>query len=157
MPKLDPNGTFKREKEMIAHLADNLHLIEPDLMLCGQGVEFPLFDYYIGTSPRIDIIAFDRDGHFVIVECKVEHGFPAALGQLAAYYQWVKENSSYAPKVRAFLVCKKASPMVWYAIKQMPAIPFTICEYRGRNEIVRLEPPAEPVPLSPPKTTSFLL
>ncbi len=161
MPKLDPNGTFKREKEMIAHFANNLHLLEPDMHLFieagGPGTEHHLFETYLGTSPRMDIFAVDRNGGLVIIECKVDHGHPAALGQLAGYVQWAYENYPTCGRpIRAFLVCKKASPMLWYAIKQIPAIPFEVFEYTNKKKVKRLAPPTYP-PAPPPKQTGFLL
>jgi RecB family endonuclease NucS len=127
---------------MIAHLAKNLHLLEPDLRLFGNGVEFRLFETYNGASPRIDILAIDKESALVVIECKVEHAHPSAVGQLAGYVQWLKENAAIFRKpVRAFLVCKTVSPMVWLAVRQVPGFVLSVFEYVDKWTLKRLDPP----------------
>ncbi len=152
MPRLDPIGLFRNERELIAHIAINLHLLERGLTLYQQdgrlGIEYNLFATVRGRGPSIDVLAVDRNGGFVVIECKLLRGHPAALGQLAGYVAWVRENlATEGQQVRAFLVCMNTSHLLWHAMKEHYRITFYVYQYESRRKIHRTF--GHPDPLAP--------
>ncbi len=106
-----PTGSsqFALEKDLQRYLADNLHLIEPGLTLF-QDEEITGFEYPAGGGRRIDILAKDTLGGFVVLELKVEKGYDRVVGQLLRYVNWVrKELSEPGQRVRGIIVCRSMS------------------------------------------------
>ncbi|MDI4635842.1 DUF91 domain-containing protein [Pelomonas sp. V22] len=105
-----PGSTqFALEQDLQRYLADNLHIIEPGLTLFEdedlRGLEYPA-----GGGRRIDILATDKDGGFVVLELKVEKGYDRVVGQLLRYMNWVrKELADPGQRVRGIIVCRTMS------------------------------------------------
>lgn len=57
---------FALEKNLQRYLADNLQLIEPGLTLF-QDEDITGFEYPAGGGRRIDILAKDKSGNFVVL------------------------------------------------------------------------------------------
>lgn len=106
---LASSSQFALEKDLQRYLADNLHLIEPGLTLfIDEGITG--FEYPAGGGRRIDILAKDKAGGFVVLELKVEKGYDRVVGQLLRYVNWVrKELAEPAQKVRGIIVCRTMS------------------------------------------------
>ena len=91
------------------YLADNLQLIEPGLTLF-QDEDITGFEYPAGGGRRIDILAKDKSGNFVVLELKVEKGYDRVVGQLLRYLNWVrKELAEPGQRVRGIIVCRTMS------------------------------------------------
>ncbi len=86
---------FAAESDLRDFLAQNLDAIEPGLRLYRDGerdgVEYPI------EGGRIDILAIDPDGKFVVIELKLSRGRNRALGQLLHYMGWVDTNMGNGP------------------------------------------------------------
>lgn len=94
---------------MQRYLADNLHLIEPGLTLF-QDEDISGLEYPAGGGRRIDILAKDQSGGFVVLELKVERGYDRVVGQLLRYVNWVrKELAAPQQRVRGIIVCGSMS------------------------------------------------
>ncbi|MDI9853674.1 endonuclease NucS domain-containing protein [Comamonas sp. 17RB] len=103
------SSQFALEKDLQRYLADNLQLIEPGLMLF-QDEEITGFEYPAGGGRRIDILAKDKAGGFVVLELKVEKGYDRVVGQLLRYVNWVrKELAEPGQRVRGIIVCRSMS------------------------------------------------
>lgn len=103
------SSQFSLEKDLQRYLADNLQLIEPGLTLF-QDEEITGFEYPAGGGRRIDILAKDRLGGFVVLELKVEKGYDRVVGQLLRYVNWVrKELAEPGQRVRGIIVCRSMS------------------------------------------------
>gem|GEM_PF-285628 len=103
------SSQFALEKDLQRYLADNLQLIEPGLTLF-QDEEITGFEYPAGGGRRIDILAKDRSGGFVVLELKVEKGYDRVVGQLLRYVNWVrKELAEPGQRVRGIIVCRSMS------------------------------------------------
>ncbi len=132
---------------MTAHYANNLGLIEYGLTLYKDGdttgVEFPLsFERKGSTAPRVDILAVDAQGGFVVVECKIFHAEHGVAGQVASYVSMLRERVlPQGSNVRAIILCWKASSMLWYAIREIPGIEIAVYTYRGSERATRLASP----------------
>jgi RecB family endonuclease NucS len=89
---------FAAEAHLRDFLAGNLDLIEHGLELFtddngNAGVE------YVIAIGRIDILAIDSDGNFLVVELKVGKGPDDVCGQIMRYVSWVKRHLAKGKKV----------------------------------------------------------
>ena len=153
-PEPEPPVTkFEYEVDMVGHFALNLDLLEPDMHLYqeagGPGIEHPCNDAFNRSASSIDILAIDRNGDFVVIECKVKRGQPAVLGQVLGYIAWIKNNllipsSNEAatapdrPKVRAIIVVKAASALLKLALKELNRPEISVFEYVNALEVRRV-------------------
>jgi hypothetical protein len=110
-PPISPQGSseFVLERDLQLYLAKNLGAIEPGLTLydgeAGSGFEFAA-----GGGRRIDILAIDSQGAFVVLELKVSKGYDRVVGQLLRYVNWVRQNlADSGQKVRGMIVCRTIS------------------------------------------------
>jgi len=106
---LPGSSQFALEKDLQRYLADNLGCIEAGLTLFEdediKGLEYPA-----GGGRRIDILAIDKAGGFVVLELKVEKGYDRVVGQLLRYMNWVrKELAEPGQRVRGIIVCRTMS------------------------------------------------
>ncbi len=100
-------------------LAKNLGLIEKKLTLDAsadqKGIEFPV------DVGRIDLLAVDSNGKFVVIELKLSHGRQKALGQLLYYMTWVDEHFGKGP-CRGIIVASEISDALRASIKRVPGV-----------------------------------
>ncbi|MCY1460399.1 hypothetical protein D9M71_779550 [compost metagenome] len=54
--------------------------------------DLPAIEYEAGGGRRIDILAVDRNGAFVVIELKVSPGYDRVIGQLLRYMNWVRRD-----------------------------------------------------------------
>jgi hypothetical protein len=111
---------FAYESDLRDFLARHLTMIEPGLKLYEDerinGVEFPAGDR------RIDILAQDRDGRFVVIELKVSRGHERVVGQMAYYLAWVKQNLSEGQPVRGVIVAREVTDELKMALSILPDV-----------------------------------
>lgn len=141
------NGTFKKERDLSAHIANNLRLLEPGLTQLWikdkDGIEFVLEETGSAGSPRCDILALDCKGGIVAIECKIEVAQAVVVGQVSSYVAKLRERFGNV-KIRAFIVCFSASRYVWYAIREVPNIEITVFGYNGLDQVRPLYSPLAP-------------
>lgn len=99
---------FLLERDLQLYLAKNLDKIEPGLKLyqgeLTTGLEFD------AGGRRIDILAVDKNGAFVVLELKVSKGYDRVVGQLLRYVNWIRQNlAENQQKVRGMIVCRLMS------------------------------------------------
>ena len=159
--ELDKKGRFRQESDLTAHIAKNLHRLEPGLTLyqekhhpwvarsdaCADrasptGVEFQLPYPKCSAPPRIDVLAVDDQGGLVVIECKLHSAMHTVAGQVAAYVAILREALQPTTKrIRAFIVCRTASRLLWYALREIPDIEFKVFRYEGTEELKELHSP----------------
>lgn len=124
-----PGSTqFALEQDLQRYLADNLHIIEPGLTLF-EDEDIKGFEYPAGGGRRIDILAVDKAGGFVVLELKVEKGYDRVVGQLLRYVNWVRrELAEPGQRVRGIIVCRTMSEDLRLACASIPDI--ELLEYR---------------------------
>jgi endonuclease len=72
---------------------------------------------------RIDILAVDKTGAFVVLELKVEKGYDRVVGQLLRYMNWVrKELAEPGQHVRGIIVCRTMSEDLRLACMSIPDV-----------------------------------
>ncbi|MFD5559599.1 endonuclease NucS domain-containing protein [Kitasatospora griseola] len=96
--------TWPLEDELRDRLATQLEVLEPGLSLVH--CEFPLRDAPRGTRGRIDILARDRHGLWVIIELKRERSSSRqALHEVAKYAELLQRDKRLASdRIRALVV-----------------------------------------------------
>ena len=81
----------------------------------NEGIEFPVDD------GRIDLLAVDREGKFVVIELKVSRGRNRALGQLAYYMGWVYKNLGKGP-CRGVIIANEITEDLVTAVSRVPGV-----------------------------------
>ena len=106
---IDPmagSSEFLLERDLQRYLSENLECIESGLRLYEADGVLGL-EYEAGNGRRIDILAVDRSGAFVVLELKVSKGYDRVVGQLLRYVNWIKQNlADPGQKVRGMIVCR---------------------------------------------------
>lgn len=124
---------FAAEADLRDFLAGNLERVEPGLQLYRQGdtrgVEFPVDD------GRIDILAVDQDGRFVVFELKLSRGRSKALGQILYYMSWVDKRLGNGP-CRGFIIAKEISEDLLLAAQRASGI--ALFRYRMSVSVERI-------------------
>lgn len=103
-------------------MAESLSILEPGLTLFEDediaGLEYPA-----GGGRRIDILATDNMGAFVVLELKVEKGYDRVVGQILRCMNWVrKELAEPGQRVRGIIVCRTMSEDLRLACMSIPDV-----------------------------------
>lgn len=132
-----PGSTqFALEQDLQRYLADNLHIIEPGLTLF-EDENIRGFEYPAGNGRRIDILAVDKTGGFVVLELKVEKGYDRVVGQLLRYMNWVRrELADRGQRVRGIIVCRTMSEDLRLACASIPDV--ELFEYKLSVTVKRM-------------------
>lgn len=115
------DSEFAYEDDLRDYLAQNLHLIEPGLVLYSDegisGIEFPVGGRFV------DILAVDSAGGYVVIELKVSRGYDRVVGQLLRYIGWIeKHHAESGQRVRGVIVAKEVSEDLRLACARIPDI-----------------------------------
>lgn len=132
------SSEFLLERDLQRHLAENLGCIEPGVALYEdediRGIEFEA-----GGGRRIDILARDRSGAFVVLELKVSRGYDRVVGQLLRYMNWVrKELAEPGQRVRGIIVCRTMSEDLRLACASIKDV--ELCEYQLSVTVAKVPP-----------------
>jgi hypothetical protein len=119
--KSSSESSFAEESHLRDFLEKNLSLIEPDLHLFVDENENVGVEYATPVG-RIDILAIDAAGGFVVIELKVSKGPDAVAGQVLRYKNWVKMNLAGSKRVRGIILAQDISDKIRYAIAADPDI-----------------------------------
>jgi hypothetical protein len=111
---------FAFETDLRDYLAKNLNLVEPGLSLYsderGAGVEYRV------DNGRIDILARDKLGNFLVLELKVSEGRNKTLGQILYYMGWVDRELAKGKKVRGAIIAKEVPEDLKLACTRAPEV-----------------------------------
>ncbi len=124
------------------YIVANLDLLEKGLRLYGDdrmSLEHPCWligDTRIG---RIDVLAVDKHGAFVVIELKWKPAFPAVLGQLLGYLAWVHRHMPVnSLPVRGMIVATDISPLLKMAAQFLPKLRIRLFACPDRSRLVRV-------------------
>jgi hypothetical protein len=110
------------ERDLRKYLVPNLTSLEPGLNLYRDqdrdGEEYPID----AGRMRIDILAKDQAGDYVIIELKAGVADSETFGQISAYIGWVKRNLAKDNKVRGIIVANDFEERVKYAAQSVSNI-----------------------------------
>jgi len=112
---------FAYESDLRDFLSQNLAIIEPGLRLYEEegirGVEFPVGGRFI------DLLAIDKNNHYVIIELKVSKGYDRVIGQLLRYMAWIERNHAEPnQKVRGVIIAREISDDLHLATSKIPDV-----------------------------------
>jgi hypothetical protein len=123
---------FALEAHLRDFLAKNLGHIEPGLRLYQaegkSGVEFSI------DGGRIDILAIDASGRYVVIELKLSHGRNKALGQLLYYMGWVDSNLGNGP-CRGIIIANDIAEELAIAVSRVSGV--TLHRYKMNFSVER--------------------
>ena len=102
---------YERNLEDIA--AKQIKEIEPGLKLLGRQLRTP--------AGRLDLLAQDSAGYYVVIELKGRMGTDQVVGQILRYMGWVYEHYK-TDKVRGIIVVEQKDLQLRYAMKAVQNI-----------------------------------
>jgi len=114
------NDAFSLEKDFHRFLLKRLDSIEDGLHLYeSEGVTGNEFSTDVG---RIDILAIDRNGDYVVIELKVGKSSDRVVGQILRYMGWVKQKLAGEKKVRGIIILDDISDRLQFSVSSVPNI-----------------------------------
>jgi hypothetical protein len=132
------SSRFAYEQHLQNHFANNLSEIEEGLMLfTGDG--HTGVEYSIGGK-RIDILALDKDGNFVVIEFKRSRGDREVIAQLFEYIGLVQEKlAAVGQKVRGLIICNTITRDLELACRPVRDKGIDLFEYKQSVELTKKE------------------
>lgn len=99
---IEPSISF--ESDLEDHIVRNINQIEEGLTLYSEGGKAGRqYDTDVG---RIDILAQDKHGDFVVIELKAGTAKHHAVGQILSYINYVRRNLAGERKVRGIIIAE---------------------------------------------------
>jgi len=118
---LDYATEFAREKDLQNYLVKNLGAIEPGLRLYEDDEGLSGVEFDVGGR-RVDILAIDSNGGFVVIELKVSKGYDRVVGQTMRYMAWTRDHIANGADVRGIIVASKITDDLKLAASYVPNI-----------------------------------
>jgi hypothetical protein len=120
----ESEADFGLESQLRDFLAQNLNAISVEgrrvrLYVDPSGRDGTEYPTDVG---RIDILAIDETGAFVVFELKRARSPDHTIGQLVRYMGWVKQTIGRGKKVRGVIVAKAISESLRYGISVIPDV-----------------------------------
>ena len=113
-------ATISLERDLEEYIIRDLNQIESGLELYSkEGVTGRQYSTEVG---RIDILAIDKNGDFVVIELKAGTASYSVIGQILGYISWVRQNISQGRKVRGIIIADDFDKKVKYAASEIPNI-----------------------------------
>lgn len=109
------------ERDLEAALIHRLDQLAPGLTLFSHGgTRGHQLD--TGVVGRLDLLATDEHGDFVVIELKVGKADDKAVGQILRYMGWVKRELADGTPVRGIIVASDFNDRIRYAVEAIPGV-----------------------------------
>ena len=139
-PASEASVEFAVESHLRDFLAKNLERIESGMRLYispeNRGVEYPI------DGGRIDLLAVDQNGKYVVIELKLSQGRNKALGQLIYYMSWVDRHLGNGP-CRGFIIASEITEELTIAVARVPGVSLAKYKMNFAIEPVAIDPPTK--------------
>ncbi|WP_186264124.1 endonuclease NucS domain-containing protein [Burkholderia gladioli] len=96
----------------------------------SKGIEFQT------PVGRIDVLATDADGGFVVFELKRGRAPDQAIGQLARYMGWLKKTIARDREVHGVIVARGINETLRYSVAAVPNV--SLYEYKVRFDLFKI-------------------
>jgi hypothetical protein len=109
------------EKDLENALVSNLEQLEGGLSLYQKN---GISGHQLNTNAvgRIDILAIDKEGNYVVIELKAGEADDKVCGQILKYMGWVKKELANGKPVRGIIIANSFSEQLKYAVDAVPNI-----------------------------------
>lgn len=109
------------ERDLESALIHRLDQLAPGLTLYSDGgTRGHQLD--TGVVGRLDLLAKDEHGHFVVIELKVGKADDKVVGQILRYMGWVKRELAGGALVRGMIVASDFNDRIRYAVEAIPGV-----------------------------------
>ncbi len=114
-------ASISLERDLERSLLADLGQLEPGLKLYEkEGAIGHQLD--TGVVGRLDILAVDSEGRYVVIELKAGEASERVCGQILRYMGWVKRELAGGKPVRGIVVASDFDERVEYAAEAMPDV-----------------------------------
>jgi hypothetical protein len=115
------DSALSLERDMERCLLRDLTQLAPGIRLFeGDGVSGNQLD--TGVVGRLDVLAVDKKGDFIVIELKAGRAEDRVCGQILRYMGWVKEHLAQDHEVRGIVVANDFSESLRCAARAMPMV-----------------------------------
>jgi RecB family endonuclease NucS len=132
IPMRARKGEILKEKELVQTVGHDLQEIEDCLTLFGMFYSPYEVSCFIDAKcvGRMDLVAFDRQGRLVVIECKIGTASHSALGQVMCYMSLLcTQCLSAGMPVRCMIVARRFAPIVVHTARRLKNIPIDLIAY----------------------------
>jgi len=118
--KIEEEISFGLERDLEEYISRNLEQLENGLRLYSRegssGRQYPT------DVGRIDLLAIDKGGNFVVIELKAGLATDRVVGQVLGYMRYVRKNLVKGRDVRGIIVADDFDERLKYAAAEIPKL-----------------------------------
>jgi len=119
-PQLEEEISLSLERDLEEYISRNLGQIEEGLTLYSEeGLSGRQYATDVG---RIDLLAIDKEGNFVVIELKAGLATDRVIGQALGYIRYVRKNLAKGKDVRGIIVADDFDERLKYAVAEIPKL-----------------------------------
>jgi hypothetical protein len=118
--EMEEKVSFGLERDLEEYLLRNLNQLEDGLKLYSiEGISGRQYNTDVG---RIDLLALDREGNFVVIELKAGLATDRVVGQVLGYMRYIRKNIATGKDVRGLIVADDFDERLKYAVAEIPKL-----------------------------------
>lgn len=119
-PEIEEEISLSLERDLEEYISRNLEQIEGGLtMYSEEGSSGRQYSTDVG---RIDLLATDKEGNFVVIELKAGLATDRVIGQVLGYMRYVRKNLAKGKDVRGIIVAEDFDERLKYAAAEIPKL-----------------------------------